>query len=172
MCALFVIVTSSCALQAGMENTSGAGGGIILRGLCPSSTIYLHRRVHGHCSGTTYTAFGVNTGAGLPVAADTPDRCFFTPSVITHAWRVMHSEKYRLSCMWGHCRSLNCGSSSRALNVAQYGVGCCCQLQLSIVTWSQISFPPARRISSQPARAEIHSRSRVPLQSVLFNWDG
>lgn len=85
MCALFVIVTSSCALQVGMENTSGAGGGIILRELCPSSTIYLSRRGHGHCPGTTYTAFGVNKDAGLPVAADTPDRCFFTPSVTTQA---------------------------------------------------------------------------------------
>lgn len=85
MSASGLIVTSSCALQVGMENTSGAGGGIILRELCPSSTIYLYRRVQGHCPGTTYTAFGVNKDAGLPVAADTPDHCFFTPSVITHA---------------------------------------------------------------------------------------
>lgn len=37
-------------------------GGIILRELCLSSTIYLYRRAYGHCTGTTCTAFGVNKG--------------------------------------------------------------------------------------------------------------
>lgn len=75
VCALFVIVTGSCALLVGMENTREEN--------CVRAPLFTFTDVHTGIAQAQHTLRLVSTK--LPVPSDTPGRCFFAPSVTTQA---------------------------------------------------------------------------------------
>lgn len=91
--------------------TAGRYGEHKRRELCPSSTIYLYRRAHGHCPGTTYTAFGVNKAPGALGYTRSLLLCSFCHNTVKNAECLLHVGTLPFFQLWI--------ITSRTLNVAQ-----------------------------------------------------